>query len=450
MDIEVLKEKKQQLDQVSKSFCVAKWKQATLHLHNGNTQSCHHVNSHVVKLKDLENPAALHNTPEKMQARSQMRSGKRPSECEYCWKIEDRGEISDRVHKSSEDWAWNHLSETIKEGTGPDTIPTYLEISFDSVCQFKCMYCSPVYSTKWQSEIEEFGSYPTLMRYNQLNRFVRNGRVLKNPMDREKYVQAFWKWWPEISSKLEHLRITGGEPFLSRETFRLIDELIEKPQKHLIFSINTNMGFSENQLNDFVARVSNLQKSVAKVIIFTSLDTVGKQAEYIRYGLDFLRFRLNLETILSQTQTPIQISFMITVNNLSLPGMKDLFVYIRDLRLKYPMHEISLDTPYLRRPLHMSVEILPTSFIQYIDQTVNYMKSVPQGPGSFDEVEIQKVSRIRELMQKPSFSFPQKAIHRRDFYKMFVEYDRRRGTRFLETFPEYKDFWKLCSLHALV
>ncbi|MGE3756976.1 MAG: twitch domain-containing radical SAM protein, partial [Pseudobdellovibrionaceae bacterium] len=398
MDIEILKEKKEELDAISPSFCLAKWKQATLHLHNGNTQSCHHVKSHVVKVENLENPAGLHNTPEKKQARSQMLSGKRPSECDYCWRIEDRGELSDRIHKSSSDWAWVHKKGVIKDGVGENTIPSYLEISFDSVCQFKCMYCSPAYSTKWQAEIEEFGPYPTLMRFNGLGFFEKEGLLLRSPADREKYIQAFWKWWPQISSKLEHLRVTGGEPFLSKETFRLIDELIAKPQPHLIFSINTNMGFNQGQLDDFVARVANLQKSVAKVIVFTSLDTVGKQAEYIRFGLNYSRFKSNLDRILSETQMPIQISFMITVNNLSLPGMPGLMEYIRDLRLKYPMHEISLDTPYLRNPQHMSVEILPKSFIQYIEITVDYMQGVPPGPGSFTESEIQKVSRIRELM----------------------------------------------------
>jgi hypothetical protein len=38
--------------------------------------------------------------------------------------------------------------------------------------------------------------------------------------------------------------------------------------------------------------------------------------------------------------------------------------------------------------------------------------------------------------------------YRIDFYLFFVEHDKRRGTNFLETFPEMKGFWNKCKLLA--
>ena len=35
-----------------------------------------------------------------------------------------------------------------------------------------------------------------------------------------------------------------------------------------------------------------------------------------------------------------------------------------------------------------------------------------------------------------------------DFYKFFAEHDRRRGTDFLKTFPEMKEFWNECKYYA--
>jgi hypothetical protein len=32
-----------------------------------------------------------------------------------------------------------------------------------------------------------------------------------------------------------------------------------------------------------------------------------------------------------------------------------------------------------------------------------------------------------------------------DFYRFFNEHDRRRGTDFLKTFPEMKDWWEECK-----
>ena len=54
---------KNKLDQVGKGFCLAKWTQVTMHLHNGMTLSCHHPGPHKIPLEEIRlNPTALHNT----------------------------------------------------------------------------------------------------------------------------------------------------------------------------------------------------------------------------------------------------------------------------------------------------------------------------------------------------------------------------------------------------
>jgi hypothetical protein len=91
------------LNSVSKSFCAAKWLNASLHLGHGYTNSCHLPLPHPIDLEEIKkNPSALHNTTHKKEMRKMMLTGKRPAECSYCWKIEDigRDNISDRVYKS--------------------------------------------------------------------------------------------------------------------------------------------------------------------------------------------------------------------------------------------------------------------------------------------------------------------------------------------------------------
>jgi hypothetical protein len=94
-------EAKDKLQEVSPTMCLAKWNQTSLHLPTGLTNSCYHPPLHEIdqtKLKD--NPAALHNTAEKMSQRQQMLNGERPDGCSYCWKLEDAGEMSDRHYRS--------------------------------------------------------------------------------------------------------------------------------------------------------------------------------------------------------------------------------------------------------------------------------------------------------------------------------------------------------------
>ena len=42
------KEMKQKLDGVGCGFCLAKWTQVTMHLHDGTTHSCHHPTPHKI------------------------------------------------------------------------------------------------------------------------------------------------------------------------------------------------------------------------------------------------------------------------------------------------------------------------------------------------------------------------------------------------------------------
>ena len=38
--------------------------------------------------------------------------------------------------------------------------------------------------------------------------------------------------------------------------------------------------------------------------------------------------------------------------------------------------------------------------------------------------------------------------HRSDFYRFFTDHDKRRGTWFLNTFPEMREFWEESKRHA--
>ena len=80
--------KKRIIDPVSKSYCAAKWYNATIWLGHGQTTSCHHPPGHPIPVELLDdNPSAIHNTPHKKKMRKMMQEGERPAECEYCWKV---------------------------------------------------------------------------------------------------------------------------------------------------------------------------------------------------------------------------------------------------------------------------------------------------------------------------------------------------------------------------
>jgi hypothetical protein len=69
------------VNKVSKSFCGAKWYNATIWLGNGTTASCHHPPAHKIPLAEVaKNHKAIHNTQYKKLVRKQMLEGEYPKE----------------------------------------------------------------------------------------------------------------------------------------------------------------------------------------------------------------------------------------------------------------------------------------------------------------------------------------------------------------------------------
>ena len=233
---------KSRLEKVSPSFCLAKWSQVTLHLQNGQTHSCHHPPTHKVPLEELSsNPAALHNTKEKIEQRRAMLRGEKPEPCHYCWNAEEASaeNLSDRVFKSSRTWAMPFMEETLKEPLSDKIPPRYLEVSFGHKCNFKCSYCAPHISSSLMEEAKRFGKYPVEDAHD-LKWLDQSGLTPIHPDKPNPYVDAFWKWLPEIYQDLRVLRMTGGEPLVNPNTFKLLDYMKNHPSTHLDFGMNSN------------------------------------------------------------------------------------------------------------------------------------------------------------------------------------------------------------------
>jgi len=447
-----------QLNEISPSFCAAKWQQVTMHLQTGHTHSCHHPRTHKVPLNELiYNPSALHNTNYKKLQRKDMLEGKRPEECDYCWRVEDNPEgdgISDRIYKSSDSWAIEHIPQIISEPWDQDVVPSYLEVSFSSVCNFKCSYCTPQVSSKWMEEIEKYGPYPTSSSFGDLSWLRQNDAMPIPHKDENLYVDAFWKWWPEIYTKLEHFRITGGEPLLTKDLFKVLDYVIEHPNPDLHLSINSNMCPPPELMNKFIEKIKIIcgENKVKQFKIFTSAEAHGKQAEYIRYGLNYNQWLANIRRVLDEVPN-CTFTVMSTYNLLSIFTFEDLMKDILQIKVDYSnsntVHSpIILDVPYLRFPHHQTIFNMDKKMLPYVyDQVTFIYKNLhhPDWYGTsnkgFYQWEADKFKRIYELAMNTDDDREDIRINRRDLVKFVDEHDVRRGTNFLDTFPEMAEFY---------
>lgn len=454
---------KQKLDEVGCGFCLAKWTQVTIHLQNGHTHSCHHPVTHKVPLVELENnPSALHNTEFKKQQRKTMLEDGRPEECVYCWNVEDSSDFfSDRVFKSADAWSLPSYKKIKRLDWKENFNPRYVEVLFSNACNQKCSYCSPTISSAWMEEINAHGAYPTTSEFNSLKYVMDEDKMPIPHRDYNPYIEAFWKWWPDLYRDLHTFRITGGEPLLSKDTFKVLDYIIEEknPNKKLNLAVNSNLTVPDDLIDEFIDKVNYITTNnlVNSFVCFTSVDTWGEQAEYIRNGMnDFEKFWSNCNKVLSKCKK-VNLTFMCTYNALSVPKFDELITGIYDLKCKYWSLDryfgtaIVFDISYLRHPEHQTVKILPKKWAKNIKKQALHMNFLSKrGIGTddyykaFTDVEVDKMKRIYDWFVS-EVSDEDLKRYRKDFHAFFSEHDKRRGTDFISVFPEFSEFYEDCK-----
>jgi organic radical activating enzyme len=434
-----LEYKERVIDPISPSFCAAKWLNATMWLDRGWTTSCHLPPHHSAnKWQLLWNPSALHNTDHKKKMRKMMLNGERPSECDYCWKVEDmkKDAVSDRVFKtvihSDED-----IQKISKASPNSNVQLRTLEISFDRTCNFACSYCNAGFSTTWAQDIKKNGHYKLLSLGSAI--FKMDGSDGEIPGDNNPYIKAFWKWWPELSQELKELRISGGEPLMSKECWKLLESFKGNPLKNLKIAMNSNLGAKD----ELIDRLIETSHHINHLEIYTSNESLGKHAEYIRDGINYERWKNNIHKLKKHGNIK-RIHIMMTINALCLFSITDLFDDILSWR-----YELGSDVGHwtlnlLRFPSFMSSLVLPEEIRRerqaHLQNWLEKNKSHPH----IQEMEIEGIYRLiqyLENIESPHSKVSPIEIQRSDFKSYYEQYDKRRGKNFKATFPPQLTDW---------
>jgi organic radical activating enzyme len=435
------------VNKISPSFCGAKWYNATIWLGNGTTASCHHPPAHKIPLDEVaQSYKAIHNTQYKKLIRKQMLEGERPKECEYCWKIEDMGpdKISDRVYKSV-----IYTDEELKEcktelGWTEDVNLKTLEIAFDPNCNFACSYCNSSFSTTWQNDIKKNGPYQNLVsdgaaafQHDGSHAMPYGKKNEGNP-----YVNAFWKWWEgELQYSLRELRVTGGEPTMSQDFWKLMKWWEKNPECEVEFAVNSNLGQKQELVDELIKSTHNFKT----FHLYTSNESVGAHAEYIRDGLKWEKWLGNVEKMLSEGKIQT-LNCMMTINALCLFSITEFMDEMLRIKRKYKTNSPACSFNILRFPSFQSIVTLPKEIrMERADHIENWINNnYTDGSDGFLDWErdamVRMVAYIRQVETGHAFTSSIES-RERDFKSFYQQYDKRRGKNFVETFPMLKEWW---------
>jgi hypothetical protein len=416
---------------IKHSFCAAKWLMVTMHFGMGENHSCYHPPIHRWDPEDVKRqPDMLHNTTHKIEQRRQMLNGERPSECYYCFNMEDinPNAVSDRKRFTNEPWAIERRQEILNNPFNKPINPAYMEVSFANTCNFACSYCSPGQSSRWEQEIRRLGSYPVddhTVHQDKMHDMI--------PEDKNVYIDAFWEWLPDAYKDLRYLRITGGEPLATKNFMKLLDYVANNANPNLTLVVNTNLCVPKMNLDLFFEKATALQKAntIKGLEVYTSIDTWGPQAEYIRDGLNVETWENTVRKVSTTFNVPIRI--MVTFGLMSVFNFNHFIQKVIDMRKDGI--DIMFNCSRLVDPKQFDLRILPDYCDKYFEDTNNFMK---RHDNTMPNIERETWQMVYDFWKsrKETMTEEDREYRTDQFAKFVGEYDKRREKNFHETFPE--------------
>jgi len=209
-------------------------------------------------------------------------------------------------------------------------------------------------------------------------------------------------------------------------------------------------------IDKLIDKLNQLDGKVKELQIFSSGEASGKANEYMRFGTDDTKWRANFEKVLSKTKN-VLVANMTTVNLTSVGTYCDFLRYLLDLRSIYnkevSFNKVQFMSNYLRYPEFLAITILDDGakdkFKKDVEELIEERKKdnwKHDNDGYLTSEQIDQLNRLVEHMYQNKFEDTEKLnTIRKDFYNFVNEYDKRRGTDFQETFPELKEFYKICQ-----
>jgi sulfatase maturation enzyme AslB (radical SAM superfamily) len=230
-----------------------------------------------------------------------------PSACENCIAEESEGITSYRQMFNQ------------KRTSSPGL--QFVDIRNTNLCNLKCRYCGPHFSSQWAKEL---GHTHSIQR------------------------QDLGPWQSTlITDSLHWLYFTGGEPMISADHWALLDQLVTSGKSKdvsLLYSSNLTVSHYKD-INIF-----ELWKNFKEVNILCSVDAVGQPMEYIRSGTVWEHIDSNIQLL--QKINNVTLTLSPVINILNFWFLPEYFDYATQNQLNvYPI--------VLRGPDYLALDVVP-------------------------------------------------------------------------------------------
>lgn len=354
------------------NVCPLPWTHLEIDVNGGASPCCLYKGSienykvYETDLKTIQNSQYMQNL------REQFTKGERPKGCTNCWAEEDANKTSKRMNsiykmkKSLKDWT-TESKPSLK----------FIDFKLGNVCNLKCRICGSWSSSKWAQEELDYGKNDTAMK-----NLKEGGWPKQHP--------KFFDDVKDCLAEAEFFEFTGGEPFMIKNHFKILEHCVEKG-----YAKNIDIHYNTNGTQLPQREIFDLWKKFKRVEIAFSIDDVGEPFEYQRHPANWKEVNHNLNQFKVYQTANMEFQICSTINIFNVFSLAKLVLWVRNFAPKYFYVNTCFDPPYF------NIQTLPKQIKNIVNArysdlkdfkgTLRYMNSVDRDS---EEIRTERKQRI--------------------------------------------------------
>ena len=275
------------------------------------------------------NFTTIRNSNHMSTLREEFLRGERPNTCRRCWAEEDAGRTSKRMHTLNR---LKHMGIS-PEWTADAKPLMFLDLKLGNICNLKCRICGSWSSSQFATEELKYVEDKKASFHYQM---LRDGA-----WPREN--SQFWTELNQSLTDIRYLEFTGGEPFLIKEHFNLLQTLVDQGIADQVeIHYNTNG-------TQYPEHAEAIWRHFRHVEIAFSIDDVESRFEYQRTNAQWTEVCANIELFrqMRERSTNITLQVCCTVNVFNVYYLSTVANWIHKQGFDYVYWNMLHDAPWL-------------------------------------------------------------------------------------------------------
>ena len=346
--------------------------------------------------------STIQNSQYMRKLRKQFIDKEKPETCRKCWREEQAGRTSKRMH------TLDRLKHMIPDQDWTiDAKPLmFLDLKLGNICNLKCRICGSWSSSQFATEeLQWLGADEDKKASFHYTMLKQGAWPRENPV--------FWSEIEGVVDQLTYIEFTGGEPFMIQEHFDLLQRLVDKG-----IAGNIEIHYNTNGTH-YPEQGENIWQHFKTVEIAFSIDDVGARFEYQRTNAVWHEVELNLAQFreLRRHHDNIQLQVCSTVNVFNVCYLEELSHWIDQQMFDFVYWNMMHEAYYF------SISTLPDSAKRVIAQRLQLAQ--------VNDHDRQEFTRIIDFMMgAPS-------LDGQILRMKIADLDRKRNTNLTDVEPKF-------------